>query len=117
MRDVLGTPRTVQKYSGGCSYTYNGYWITLTKRDGKCKIVRGIETRDPEQKTNRGVGPGSSLSKLRDAYPRVECKRHLVAERVCLLTTRKGQERIPTRFVFFDGEIKMVDIGQVGDFG
>lgn len=109
VKQALGKPARVQGSSGGESWLYKSYWITLSH-----KRVRGVETRDPQQKTGKGIGPGSTLPQLRHAYPAISCKSSSVADRVCHLSTRSGKKKIPTNFVFFDGKIEIVDIGEVG---
>ena len=113
VKSVLGKPRRIQKYAGGESWFWKNYWITLTTRH----IVRGIETRDPGQKTSRGIGPGSSTAALKKAYPGVKCKTSLVPDLICTLSTSRTGKKVRTGFVIFKGKVSIVDIGTVGDFG
>lgn len=117
VRHVLGKPRIVQKYSGGQSWFFQGYWVTL---DGRTQ-VSGIEVRRPsEQATDRGIKLGSTYSTFRTAYAGARCHSDAPFNRVyriCALKTRDGHRVVENRFVFGqDKLITLIDIGNVGEF-
>ena len=117
---MLGKPKDQQKTSSGSSWFYEHEgpnakpvdWVTFAGR----RVV-GVETRDPRQRTRRGIGPGDSLKALKKAYPGVRCKPDPAVKWVCKVFTPRGKRRVVNKFVFFKSEISVVDVGRIGSFG
>jgi hypothetical protein len=111
---VLGAPG--YKMGEGASTSW-GYPTTLEGRVGFAAShdVSGMWTGSKRQKTDKGIGPGSSLAKTRKVYPKVKCTVGPFGPRsaICALRTRFAGRRVETLFVFYTrtSPMREVDIG------
>jgi hypothetical protein len=73
--------------------------------------VNDIWTTSPHQRSARDVGPGSSASRVRRAYPRARCYRHPSSQwsLLCVLRSRYRRALTETDFLFA-GHLRRVDI-------
>lgn len=97
VRQVLGKPAS----------TAQG-WDYLKGLEGRVSFdahghVRGIWTGSPKQKTSRGIGVGSSLAKLKRAYPHIRCTTGPFGPQslVCVIRSRLHGRKVETSFPFF----------------
>jgi len=67
------------------------------------KRVGGIWTGSRQQKTSKGIGPGSSLAKLKRAYPRIRCETGPFGPQslMCVIRSRLHGRKVETSFPFF----------------
>lgn len=123
VQEVLGKAQSVQKWrdEGGQSWFWREGvrpvdWATLNTQ----LVVIGLETGDKQQKTSKGIGPGSSLKAVKKAYPSVSCRLGelppAAPDTDCTLETRHGGKATPTKFVIAGGKVVLVDVGDVGEF-
>jgi hypothetical protein len=117
VQKILSAPDGTQKYSGGESWFWRASadpvdWATVTTRH----VVRGLETQSKQQRTSKGIGPGSSLAAVKKAYPGIKCRSTIVGHAACTLTTKPSGKSIPTSFVIYKGKVSMIDIGSIGEF-
>jgi hypothetical protein len=77
--------------------------------------VNSMWTLSRHQKTNKGIGPGSSLKQLRKAYPAVKCATGPFGPTslICVLKSRHGGRTVETTFPFFtrSAGVREVEIG------
>lgn len=117
VRATLGAPRSSQKYTGGQSWFFSGYWITLDRH----VRVQGIEVKTPAQKTDKGIGVGSSYTRFRKAYTKAKCHSDgglARVYRICSLSTKVRGNAVNNLFVFSLGSktLALIDIGNIGEF-
>jgi hypothetical protein len=112
---TLGEP--AYKMPGQNGETSWGYPKTLEGRVGfdRQLQVDGMWTISRHQKTSKGVGPGSSLSKTRKAYPAAKCATGPFGPKslICTLKSHYQGRGVETAFLFFTRSAPMreVDIG------
>jgi len=100
----LGAPGTEQPADsqGITTWNYSEQPLmgTVSFAGGK---VDGIVTYSMHQKTNKGVGVGSSLAKVRKAYPKIKCSTGPFGPEsaVCTVKSRVGGKVVETSFPFF----------------
>lgn len=79
--------------------------------------VKAMWTISKQQKTNKGIGPGSSLAKLRKAYPQVKCATGPFGPKslFCTLKSKDNGRVVETAFPFYTRAlgIREVDINFV----
>lgn len=82
-----------------------GYPTTFEGRIGfdTTLHVGGMWTLSQKQKTNKGIGPGSSLAKLRKAYPQVKCATGPFGPKslICTLKSKYEGRVVETTFPLF----------------
>jgi hypothetical protein len=107
VKQVLGEPfRT----SGASSFYAKPCLCTLTFKGG---TVQRIDTLSKSQRTDKGVGPGSSYGETLSAYPEAKCShRDLYGDtsRFCTLLSEAHGQRVKTVFVFFEEDLPMRDV-------
>jgi hypothetical protein len=71
-------------------------------------------TSSKRQKTNKGVGPGSSLVQVRKAYPKAKCSTGPFGPKsvICVLKSKANGRAVETSFLFFTRSVaaREVDI-------
>lgn len=105
VRRVLGKPRSVVA----------PYWIFGGRLQGRVTVegdsVSSVLTQSNRERTDRGIGPGSSLQQLKRAYGNLGCRtaRGRLAV-VCYVLTRRGSKLIETDFLVWRKTILAVEI-------
>ena len=100
-RDTDFGPTTTFRYRGGLSVGFLGGGVTLVRTTGL------------GDRTNRGVGVGSTEQRVRDRVPGVACET-FESTRIC----SRGAEQPGERGTFFfieDGRVTRVDVALVID--
>lgn len=91
-----------------------GYPKTLEGRIGFDHIgqVTGMWTGSKHQKTNKGIGPGSSLARTRKAYPHAKCSAGPFGPKsaVCVIKSHFPGRTVETTFVFFTRKAPMREV-------
>ncbi len=111
----LGESQTqVRRHLGKPAYVQPPAWGYRNPLDGQVSLdyhrhVNDIWTTSRRQKTNRGIGPGSSVKAARRAYPNARCYQYGRSTGVCVLRTRNHQRVVETDF-WFRGALSKVDI-------
>jgi hypothetical protein len=111
VKSVLGKPRSTQKYTGGQSWFFSDYWVTLSSR----LKVRGVEVKGGSEKTDKGIGVGTTYTRFRKAYGMAKCHADSLGRvyRICSFKTKA----VNNRFVFSQNKkLALIDIGEVGEF-
>lgn len=112
---TLGVP--TYKMPGREGESSWGYPKTLEGRIGfdKQLQVDGMWTISRHQKTNKGIGPGSSLAQVKKAYPKVKCSTGPFGPKslICTLKSKLGGRAVETAFPFYTRAmgVREVDIG------
>lgn len=78
--------------------------------DWRGRFVRNIDTASKSQRTDKGIGVGSSLKATVAAYPEARCYHPQVfgaTSRKCVITSPNGAK---TAFVFFEEDLPMRDV-------
>jgi hypothetical protein len=70
--------------------------------------VKGIWTASRRQRTQRGIGPGSSKRAVRRAYPRLHCHSTRRFDR-CTLYRHSKRKTVATDF-FFKGRLRILNV-------
>lgn len=105
VRKILGKPSYVQPPGWGYGNPLGG-WIGFDSK----QRVNDIWTTSKYQRTNKGIGPGSSIGAVRRAYPKVQCYRHAGRWRLlCVLRSRHHRYTIYNELLFM-GRLSEVDI-------
>lgn len=108
VRATLGRPRKVVPPT----------WAYGKPLDGLVGFGHGgrvnyVSTISRAQKTNRRIGPGSSIQDLKAAYPKARCHTRARERRaLCALTTHDRHRVMKTDFLF-DGRLQKVDMYSV----
>jgi hypothetical protein len=111
VKSVLGKPRSIQKYAGGQSWFFSNYWVTLSSG----LKVRGVEVKGGSERTDKGIGVGTTYTRFRKAYGKAKCHADSLDRvyRLCAFKTKA----VNNRFVFSQNEkLALIDIGEVGEF-
>ncbi|HEY8814240.1 MAG TPA: hypothetical protein VIP57_03955 [Candidatus Dormibacteraeota bacterium] len=103
VREVLGTPDRIRPPSWGYGAPLRGRVSFDHKRR-----VSDVWTISQQQRTPRGIGPGSSLARVKGAYPRARCHGRR-AHKICIVDGRLGKRRVRTDFLFH-GRLWKVDV-------
>jgi hypothetical protein len=103
---VLGTPIYKAPYeTPEGKVTSWGYPNTLMGRVGfdASGHVTGLWTSSRKEKTSKGISPGASLTKLRQAYPKAKCQTGPFGPKsvVCVLKSKFEGKTVETIFPFF----------------
>jgi hypothetical protein len=98
---LLGPPESEDRFKGGKNLYY-AHGPVSEVSFGAIGLNQ-IETASPGQRTARGIGPGSSMSKLQQAYPKMHCSVEVKGSNACRTSTRRKHLRIYTTFEL-DGE-------------
>jgi hypothetical protein len=72
--------------------------------------VDDIWTVSRAERTKRGVGPGSSYARMRQAYPKGRCAGHGTGLRICVLVSNRHKRTVRTEFIFGRRLLKRVEI-------
>jgi hypothetical protein len=113
----LGETRAqVRRHLGRPSYVRPPSWGYAGQLDGEVAFdahsrVDDVWTVSTHQRTNRGIGPGSSPAAFRHAYPRTACYTHGVRgwTMVCSIQSRTGSSLTETDYLF-RGQLRKVDV-------
>jgi hypothetical protein len=91
-----------------------GFWAyakpCLCTLDWRHQRVRSIDTLSKTQRTNKGIGPGSSLKATTAAYPEAKCFHPEVfgeTSRKCVVRSPNGARTV---FAFFEEDLPMRDV-------
>jgi hypothetical protein len=101
VQQALGTPTCKMPEGSSSSWCYPTGLMGRVGFDAGGQ-VSSIWTSSRAQKTNKGIGPGSSLTKLRQVYPKAKCSTgHLGPKSVvCVLKSTLGGKPVETSFPF-----------------
>jgi hypothetical protein len=117
---LFGKPGVLQKNGGEQNWLYAPAtpvdWVAVRVK-GKRKTTQGIETESRKQRTSKGIGPGSSLSALKNAYPELTCKTLALTVKFlsCWILTPIHGLKVATNFTLPHGKpVQLVDIGCIG---
>jgi hypothetical protein len=102
---VLGKPDQANTYPQGTVWYFNKHGHALVVGFNHHHRVTGVYTGNRREKTNRGVGPGSSLASVRKAYPHIKCSAPGSTglgpkAQICTLKSRFVHHRVVTSFSF-----------------
>jgi len=105
VRLVLGKPDQANSYPQGTVWYFNKHGHGLVVGFSRHHKVNDEYTGGRKEKTNRGVGPASSLARVRKAYPHIKCSAPGSAglgpkSRVCTLKSRFAHHAVVTAFSF-----------------
>jgi hypothetical protein len=105
VRGALGKPRKIVPPSWA-------FGAPLKGRVGfnHARRVNDIWTTSTRQSTTKGIGPGSSLGRVKHSYPAARCDRRPKGEQLCILASHRQRDTIRTAFILRDGHLRVVEI-------
>lgn len=110
VRGRLGKPFAVDHYHGVTVLRYGKPFLgTLSLKHHE---VDGILTVSKNQKTDKGVGPGSSYAQTTSAYPEASCSEGTWGpdSSTCVLKSEYKGRAVETDFVFYDVSLPMREV-------
>ena len=115
VQQQLGTPAyTMPEPKNGIQWGFPAVFMGRVSFDATLH-VRGMWTASKRQKTNKGIGPGSSLAQVRKAYPKIKCMTGPFGPKslICVLKSKYQGRTVETAFPFFyrTAGAREVDIG------
>ena len=117
-RSVLGKPTQVlNRVKGEAEFYYYDNGKIASAAYTMIQFINNravaVTTTSPKQKTDKGVGPGSSLSKVKRTYPAAACKTFPFGAVQCDLHTRRHGRKVTTGFMFLSPKqgLHEVEIG------
>lgn len=115
MRDVLGTPvRTRQGMNDFGPYTQFIYPHSITVTFQGNRHVTGISTRGRTEKTERGVGVGSSETAVKNKVGHVRCET-IDGSHTCHVGSFRAGHRVTVFLISKRGLVQSVTVGFVLD--
>jgi hypothetical protein len=115
MRDVLGTPvRTRQGMNDFGTYTQFIYPHSVAITFQGNREVTGISTRGRTEKTERGVGVGSSETAVRRKVGHIRCET-IAGSPTCHVGSFKAGHRVTVFLISKHGFVRSVTVGFVLD--
>jgi hypothetical protein len=108
VRGALGKPRKIVPPT----------WVFGAPLKGRvgfnhARRVNDIWTTSARQRTAKGVGPGSSLRRVKHAYPTAKCDREPKGKQLCTLASHRRHHTIKTAFLLRGGHLRLVEIYSV----
>jgi hypothetical protein len=111
---VLGRPSLKQKpdYKGEIEWNYPRQPLLGAVGFDKSGKLAGLWTGSKQRKTNKGIGPGASLAKVRTAYPKAKCSTGPFGPKseICALKSRYHGRAVETLFTFFMRSMPMREV-------
>jgi hypothetical protein len=105
VRGALGKPRKIVPPSWA-------FGAPLKGRVGfnHARRVNDIWTTSARQSTAKGIGPGSSLGRVKRSYPAAKCGRRPKGAQLCTLASHRRRDTIRTAFLLRGGHLRLVEI-------
>jgi len=101
---VLGSPTLKQpsSYNGSVEWNYGKPPLLGAMSFVKGDLT-GLWTSSKQQKTGKGIGPGSSLSSTERAYPAAKCSTGPFGPKsvICVIKSRPSGRTVETAFLFY----------------
>jgi hypothetical protein len=93
----------------GSVWDYNAPLTEINFKDG---MVKDITDYSKSQRTNKGIGPGSSYGATKAAYPKAKCGEGTFGPqaRTCTLYRNFGGYKVQTDFVFYKRSLLMREV-------
>lgn len=111
VRRTYGKPTSAHTYRhlGETVWDYIPLLTGVTFKRGRLK---GITTYSKRQRTNRGIGPGSSYAATKATYPKAKCREGTFGPeaRTCTLYRKWRGHRVVTDFVFYKRSLPMREV-------
>ncbi len=107
----LGKPTSTDQYGKIAVWRYarQPLFGVLSLEHGK---VTGVDTYSKRQKTNKGIGPGSSFAATTRKYPGAKCEGSAIGDnaQVCVIDSKIGRRKVETIFLFSDQSKPMQEV-------
>jgi hypothetical protein len=105
VKAVLGSPTLEQPpdYQGNVEWNYAKPPLLGAMSFATNGEMIGFWTSSKQQKTNKGIGPGSSLAQVRRAYPKTKCSVGPFGPKslICVLKSKYNGRVVETAFPFY----------------
>jgi hypothetical protein len=114
VKKKLGPPTLNQgaDFKGDTEWNYAKKPLLGAMSFDKNGKLLGLWTSSKKQKTGKGVGPGASLAKVREAYPKAKCKVGPFGPKsaMCVIKSHYDQRKVETAFMFFTRSAPMREV-------